>query len=92
MARAKDPELLCQVVGALLRSVREERGMKQVAFGRRIGLTGMSVSYFERGMSRMTLPLFIRWCRALNQDPATTLGLAQQITDAREAKAKEKAT
>jgi transcriptional regulator with XRE-family HTH domain len=58
---------------AYLKGARLNRNLTQLAVARRLGVRQHTVTYYERGGTRLSLDLFTRWCEVLGLVPGEVL-------------------
>lgn len=63
-------------VGLQLKGARESRGLSQIDVADVVGLTNSMIGYVERGRTRASLFLLVRWCAFLELDLAQLLAQA----------------
>ncbi len=62
-------------IGSRLAEIRKDRGISQVEFAQRLGVTQAAVSDYERGVSRLTAPMLLRITQVLGVSADEILGL-----------------
>jgi transcriptional regulator with XRE-family HTH domain len=67
------------VVGQILASIREQRGLKQGDFAARVGLSQSAYSRLEKGDSVMNLAQLHKACAELGETPSAVLHRADTI-------------
>lgn len=73
MSVAEGVDPMNAAYGMFLRGVRLTQEIKQSQVARALGVTTTSVTYYERGMRKIPLITFVRWCERLGLDPGQTL-------------------
>ena len=64
-----------QQIGALLKELREKRGLTQVELARKAGISRPRYQKYEDGTNTITMEMFVILCKALDVDPRDTLDL-----------------
>ena len=68
-----------------IKEIREAKGVSQDQLGERLGMTGMSVSRWERGVTRLKYEDIPRIAEALGVDPYEIVGNSPLLTAEEEA-------
>ena len=69
---------LYPTIGALLRDLRDQRGLTQQQIAKTVGLTRSSIANIERGTQHLTLHNWVGICQILGADPADVITRALQ--------------
>ncbi len=62
-------------IGYRIRSMRQLRGMSQMALAEKLGITFQQVQKYEKGTNRVAASTLVIICHALQADPLEILGL-----------------
>lgn len=65
--------------GEKLKTLREDKKLSQMEFGKRIGVSGSTVSAYEKSRKYPTLETFIKICSVLNVSSDYMLGLSDSM-------------
>lgn len=86
MTRAKDVDPVYKAFGAYLKGSRLAQNVRQQDVATALGTHIQSISYYERGESRIPLALFCEWARQLGLDPGETVNLVLKSMHRRESR------
>jgi len=68
------PKTAAQIVGEILKEIRDDAKLTQSEMAARIGYDGATaVSRFETGERRITFWKFVQFCQVCEQDPSDVL-------------------
>lgn len=62
-----------QQIGALLRDLREKKGLTQTELARKAGISRPRYQKYEDGVNTITMEMFMLLCKAMDADPYTAL-------------------
>lgn len=61
-------------LGQRLRELRDKAGITQLALSIKAGCSKNYISALERGVNKLTVPMFLEYCKALHLTPNDILG------------------
>ncbi len=55
--------------GDVLKKLRKQTGLNQADFANMVGLDNTRISKYENEVDRISLEMFLNWCKKLNINP-----------------------